>query len=186
MSFQRLSVPVLGVVCSSVCPCLPVVCLTGGKIFKIEKQMTWHKLTNPLLSPSAPPLCTCKYARFRLFVVDVPPVSLLHLHNFLHIPTFLSYTSSSTSSSSFFTLSSFYTSARASPLLHPPHPPPNPSLPPPYFHLYPSPSISFTSPLSHPLFHHLLIPFLNFIFIASRPAPPSHRPCATSLHLFSQ
>lgn len=56
LSFRRISATFLGAVCTSVCPCLYVVWLTVGIIFKIEKQITWHKLTNPLLSPSAPQL----------------------------------------------------------------------------------------------------------------------------------
>lgn len=146
MSFKRIF---LGAVCTSVCPCLDVVCLTVGVIFKIEKQITWHKLTNPLLSPSAPQLYTCKYTRFCLFVIDVPPVSPLHIRIFLlHILTSFSYISSSTSSSSFFTFSSS-PSSHASPPLHPPHPPPNPFL---HLHiLIPSPPPQFPSHfLSHP------------------------------------
>lgn len=86
------------------CPCLHVVWLAVGRIFTIEKKITWQKLTNPLLSPSAPQLYTYKSTRFHLFVIDVPSVSPLHLHIFLHIPKSFSYVS--TSSTSFFTFSS--------------------------------------------------------------------------------
>lgn len=139
LSFQRLSVSVLSVVCSSVCPCLPVVCLAVGKIFKIEKQMTWHKLTNPLLSPSAPQLCTCKYARFRLFFLfsrhrrsacftppppQLPPHTyLLFLHILLHLFLLFLYTPLlhfCTCFSSSFTTQSFSSTSISSslPLFH--------------------------------------------------------------------
>lgn len=180
MSFKRIFL-------GAVCPCLDVVCLTVGIIFKIEKQITWHKLTNPLLSPSAPQLYTCEHTRFHLFVIDVPPVSPLHIHiflllHFLHILTSFSYiSSSSTSSSSFFTFSSSSPSSHASPPLHPPHPPPNPFL---HLHiLIPSPPPQFPShfpshpPLPPPLPHPYTFFKLHcFPTCASIPSPLCNLP----------
>lgn len=163
MSFQRSSVTFLPVVCTSVCPCFYVVWLTVGIICKTEKQMTWHKLTNPFLSLSASQLYACKHTHFHLCVINVPPVSPLHLrvslphilfsHTLLHLshlflytllPPFLTCFSSSTFSAF---VPIFSTSSCLSLLSHPP-----------------STSSSTSS-------YHF---------------ETSLRPCATSLHLFSQ
>lgn len=146
----------------------------------IPKMYEKHKLTKPLLSPSAPQLYTSKYARFHLFAIDIPPLlpptpssssyhphillyillHLLLLYIHLHILTFYSITPPSSSSTS--------------PPLH---------LSPPYPHPYDSFSTTSFTSLSSLTFSSSTTSLLPDL---PHPPPPSHCSWQTSLQLLSQ
>lgn len=92
MSFKRISVSFPGVVR----PFLYAVWLTVGIIFKIEKQIIWHKLTNPLLSflllnsmPPNTPVSAFLSLTFRLFYSSTFTSSSSTCSTYLH--PFLTY-----------------------------------------------------------------------------------------------